>query len=410
MDAQDGLEPVRLLEFNGYCGTAPGPDERFLPLTALARHMFRMPSAMVNLIDDRTLWPVAEDGIALGPIPREQSICNLVMSGIDSLVLPDLAADPAFKDSAAVTGPLALRFYAGAPLRSPAGHVLGVFCVMDRQPRPDFDASARRSLEMLADIIMDQLALQRAQREAQRNLLMAERISRSHHDFLATLDREVRSPLDAMLGFSQMLAQEHLPEPLADYARTLHGTARDLGTIFRDAIGYARMESTALRLENVDFPIQEMALHAIRSAGRIARRKGVALRHSFAPDLPARVKGDPIRIQQVLSILLGNAVRFTHRGSIELAVTATMMAGSPALRFQVKDSGQGVPESLLDRLFDPFVLRASADEGKGEGSNSGLSLATARYLVQVMGGEIGYQPGEPKGSIFWFHLPLVGVG
>ena len=409
MNVDHDLEQVRLLEFSGYCGTAPGPDERFLPLTALARHMFRVPSAMVNLIDEQTLWPVAEDGITIGPIPRSISICNRVMHGVDSLVVPNLTADPDYNDNMAVTGPLALRFYAGAPLRSPAGHVLGVFCIMDRQPRPDFDDTARRSLEMLADIVMDQIALKRAQREAQRNLLTAERISRSHNDFLTIMDREVRNPLDAMVGFSQILAQERLPEPQADYARTLHTTARDLVTIFNDAIGYARMESATLTLDEMVFALRDMALHAIRSATRIAHRKGVALRHSFALDLPRHVKGDPIRIQQVLCILLGNAVRFTHRGSIELTITPIEVDGVRMLRFQVKDSGQGVPKALRDRLFDPFTLRANPGEG-GDEPNSGLSLATARHLVRLMGGDIGYQPGEPKGSVFWFHLPLPAAG
>lgn len=410
MDVHNDLEQVRLLEFSGYCGTAPGPDERFLPLTALARHMFRVPSAMVNLIDQQTLWPVAEDGITIGPIPRSISICNMVMNGVDSLVVPDLTVDPTYRDNMAVTGPLALRFYAGAPLRSPAGHVLGVFCIMDRQPRPDFDDTARRSLEMLADMVMDQIALKRAQREAQRNLLTAERISRSHHDFLTMMDREVRNPLDRMVGFSQILAQERLPEPQADYARTLHATARDLVTIFNDAIGYARMESATLTLDEMAFAVPDMALHAIRSAARVAHRKGVALRHSFAPDLPVRVMGDPIRLQQILCILLGNAVRFTHRGTIELSITASEADGVRLLRFQVKDSGQGVLESLRDRLFEPFALRAEPGQGGGDdGADSGLSLATARHLVRLMGGEIGYQPGEPKGSVFWFHLPLVAA-
>lgn len=409
MIVSDALERMRLAEFAAYVGSDTGPDIKFRRITQLGRRLFDVPMAMVNLIDATDMWPKAEDGIVVGRAPRDSSLCNLVIQGGEIVVLPDLAADPRFRDLPAVTGADGLRFYAGAPVRTPTGQVLGVMCVLDHHPRPDFGPEQQQTLQTLAEIAMDQLILDRALRDAACAQKSAEQMSQARGSFLAMMSHEIRTPLNAILGFGDMLARSGLPEPQAEYARIVHETGQGLMQMLNHTLDYARLESGAMTLEEQLFRPGDILVHCLRLAERHCRENGVALTSQLDPTLPTRLRGDAGRLQQVLSNLAFNAAKFTEKGSVSVSLMEDGISpdGIIWLRAEVADTGIGVPVDQRNQLFTPF-FQADASHSRRFGG-SGLGLAICRQLAQVMGGVTGYQPRDGGGSLFWLRLPFTQV-
>ncbi len=406
MIVSDLRERLRLQEFSAYVGSDLGPDQRFLRLTSLARRLFNLPIAMVNLIDAVDMWPKAEEGICVGRVPRETTLCNLVIDG-DPLIVPDLAADPRFASLPGISQG-GLRFYAGVPITTPSGHILGVFCVLDRQPRPDFQGDQVAMLEQLAGIAMDQLSLDKVQREAAVAQKAAEQMAQARASFLAMMSHEIRTPLNAILGFGEMLAAADLPEPYGDYARTVHDTGRSLMQVLNHTLDYARLESGKVELEDRPFILSDLVARGQRLVQKTCQDKGLTLAVDLDPTLSDRWRGDGIRLQQVVNNLLFNAAKFTETGSITLSLRPDGRDGHRVrLRIDVTDTGIGVAPDHRDHLFTPFFQADSSHARRFDGS--GLGLAICRQLVHAMGGEIGYEPMPAGGSRFWLRLPLMAA-
>lgn len=406
MIVSDLRERLRLEDFSVYIGSDLGPDPRFLRLTGMARRLFDLPIAMVNLIDAVDMWPKAEEGICVGRQPRESTLCNLVISG-GTLVVPDLAADPRFATLPGIVA-AGLRFYAGAPIITPTGQILGVLCVLDRRPRPDFQADQSAMLEELAGIAMDQLSLDKVRRDANAAQKAAEQMAQARASFLAVMSHEIRTPLNAILGFGEMLARADLPEPYGDYARTVHDTGRGLMQVLNHTLDYARLESGKVELEERPFVLSELVARGQRLVQKTCHDKGLTLSADLDPALPDRVRGDGIRLQQILNNLLFNAVKFTETGGITLSLRHDGRDGHRfRLRVDVVDTGIGIAPDRCDNLFTPFFQADSSHARRFDGS--GLGLAICRQLVRAMDGEIGYEPMEQGGSRFWLFLPLVAV-
>ncbi|MFV3075754.1 GAF domain-containing sensor histidine kinase [Niveispirillum fermenti] len=401
----DLLEKLRLQEFAAYVGPDNGPDPRFLRLTRLARRKFGIPMAMVNLIDATDMWPKAADGINAVRMPRETSLCNLVVQD-GTLVMGDLSADPRFAALPAVAAADGLRFYAGAPIRTPAGQTLGVFCVLDRRPRLDFGPEQVETLETLAGIAMDQLALDRALRDAAAAREAAERMAGARASFLAVMSHEIRTPLNSIVGFGELLDRAGLPEPLGDYARTVHEMGRDLLHLLNHTLDYAKLESGTVELEDRPFRPAEVAQRSQRLVEKVCQDKGLSLELTIDPRLPDRLRGDGLRLQQILGNLLFNAAKFTDKGGITVTLRLDAQDDRRSwLRADVVDTGIGVAPERRDRLFQAFY-QADASHSRRFGG-SGLGLAICRQLAQAMGGTIGYEPAEGDGSRFWLRLPFV---
>jgi signal transduction histidine kinase len=401
MAVGDTAEKIRLQAVAAHCGFAPAPDSRFLRLTGLACQLFAMPMAMVNIIDGTTVWPVATEGIGGEPVPREKTLCMQVLQHEKPVVLGDLTCDPDYCNNELVTGGPRISFYAGVPIFSDSGHVLGVLCVMDHQPRPAFGDTQVRLLEQLAETAAERLTLDNEQRQARLNLLKMEKALHNHQDFLVKMNREVRDPLNSIVGFAEMLVADRLPVPQREYAELLHETARDLVGVLAAAMDYARLESAGIALDIMDFPLEDIARRSLLAAKRKAPDKSINYLLSRQPGLPATMRSDPMRLQQILGLLLSNAVSFAEKGDIRLDISPGKRPGH--LRFSVSDNGPGIPCTMHATLFDPFTPTQTITDRAPKQPR--LGLATARYLVSAMGGDIGYQTNICGGATFWFDLP-----
>ena len=239
-----------------------------------------------------------------------------------------------------------------------------------------------------------------ARREAEAEARVA---AQARGCFLATMSHELRTPMNGVLGMAQLLEWELSdPEQLEQI-----GIIRESGELMMHHIDrildFSKLDSGAVALEDEPLSPRSLIGGVIATASAEAREKGLLLRESVGPEVPATIRGDETRLRQVLLNLVSNAVKFTERGEVCVSVSA----GSGRLRVAVRDSGIGIPEEHRARLFDPFV-QADASTTRRFGG-TGLGLAIAKRLVEAMGGAIAVDSTPGVGSTFTVELPAVEV-
>ena len=251
--------------------------------------------------------------------------------------------------------------------------------------------------------ISEQQAHSEALQEAK---LAAERASQAKTDFLAAMSHEIRTPLNAVIGFTDlMIASDRLEPDLRRQADLVRSSGQALLIIVNDILDFSKVEAGAIELARESFAPAALVDGCVSIVGGLARQKGLEIQASIDGDLPERLVGDQDRLRQILLNLLNNAVKFTRRGSISLALRHEgAAAGGERLRFSVTDTGIGIPQDKLPRLFQRFSqVDGSIQRDFG---GTGLGLAISKHLVELMGGEIGVSSQEGAGSTFWFRVTL----
>ena len=230
---------------------------------------------------------------------------------------------------------------------------------------------------------------------------IAEQAARLKSDFLAQMSHELRSPLNAILGFAELLQGTPLDRHQKDHLDKVQAAARHLVMIINDVLDLSKVEAGKLRIESTPFALQSVIKPAIDAISAAAADKGVELVVHVDPALPHTLVGDPLRITQILMNYLSNALKFTAGGEIYLSVTP---AAEGSLRFAVQDTGIGMSAEQIARLFQTFTQ--AEDSTSRLYGGTGLGLAICRQLATLMGGEVGVDSTPGKGSTFWATLPL----
>ncbi|PLK47208.1 PAS domain S-box protein [Uliginosibacterium sp. TH139] len=234
----------------------------------------------------------------------------------------------------------------------------------------------------------------------------AEAASLAKSRFLATMSHEIRTPLNGILGMAQMLLQPGLTETeQRNFARTLYNSGQTLLALLNDILDLSKVEAGKLELASSGFSAAQV-LDEIRALfAESASQKGLKLIAEWRGDAKQHYRGDPIRLRQMLSNLLGNALKFTAHGQIMVyAEELSRDKGSAMLRFSVRDSGIGIPQEKLALLFKPFSQVDDSDTRKYGGTGLGLSIV--RSLAELMQGEVGVESTEGQGSTFWFRVQV----
>ena len=235
----------------------------------------------------------------------------------------------------------------------------------------------------------------------------AERANRAKSDFLAKMSHDIRTPLNAVIGMTDLTLGSELSPTQRDALETARESAGILLDLINDVLDISKIEARKLELANEPFDLRRTLAATVRAMRPQAARKGLALRLSVAPDVPRFVRGDQIRLRQILVNLIGNAVKFTETGgvsvSLERVATATM-GNSALLSCAVADTGVGILPERLGRIFDMFT-QADATVSRRYGG-TGLGLAICRELARLMGGNIAAESAPGRGSTFRFAIPL----
>lgn len=244
-----------------------------------------------------------------------------------------------------------------------------------------------------------------AERALYRAKTAAEELGRMKAESLAMISHELRTPVGGVLGLAQLLARQPLPEAATRIVNRLVQASRTLGAIIDDVVDLALIEVRRLRLEEKPFDPRETITAAVALASAAAPEKGLRVRVSVLSPLPPRVLGDPARLQQILINLVGNGIKFTEAGGVDVTVdVAAMTDGRVELAIEVRDTGIGIAADTLPRLFQAFSQAETGRDRRYQGT--GLGLAITRAITDAMSGSVAVESEPGRGSVFRVRLPF----
>lgn len=276
-----------------------------------------------------------------------------------------------------------------SPIRDASGTIIGASKIVR-------DITKAKQLKQKYDNLQD-------------TLLGVEETSRLKSSFISTLSHEIRAPLGGIISLAEILAtEEELPPSAKSVADAVLDASRSLYKVLNELLDFTKVEAGKVHLENRMFSLRSTIIEVIRIINPARTKKGLVLRSIVDPDIPDSISGDELRVRQVLLNLASNAVKFSNEGAIY--ISANMMEsndGSLRIEFKVTDSGIGLSEDTIGRLFQPFV-QADTSTSRVFGG-TGLGLSIAKSYVELMGGEIGVQSKPSEGSTFWFRIPFASV-
>jgi PAS domain S-box-containing protein len=296
------------------------------------------------------------------------------------------------------------KVWMGVPLRV-EGNIIGVMCLQDYN---DEDKFSQDDLYVL-DFIANQIAIAIQRRMILDNLILArqkaEEAAQSKQLFMSTMSHEIRTPLNEVIGITNLLLQGNPREDQMDYIKTLKFSGNHLLTLVNDVLDYNKMESGKIVFEQTQFDLSDFLDEIMRSYSFRSKAKNLKFDIKKENDLPRTVVGDPIRLNQILSNLLSNALKFTTRGGITVIVKELSRTENKCkMEFTVSDTGIGIQKEMHNLIFDSFT-QASPDTTRHFGG-TGLGLSICKKLIELQGGTITLESEPGAGSTFRFVIPL----
>ncbi len=267
--------------------------------------------------------------------------------------------------------------------------------------RHTYSDGERRLLTMFAQMLVNVSQRRKLEQELRNSRELAEAANKAKSEFLANLSHEIRTPMNGVMGMTGLLLNTGLSEEQRRFAETVMSSAESLLSLLNDILDFSKMEAGKLHLESLDLDLRKVMEWAVAPLALRAQQKGVEFICAASPEIPSRLRGDPVRLRQVLVNLVGNAVKFTAKGEIALLVEQVVEESTRVkLCFSIRDTGVGIPQDKTEKLFKKFSQVDSSTTRLYGGT--GLGLAIAKQLSEMMGGEIRVESKEGAGTTFWF--------
>lgn len=393
-------EDQRLATLRDYQILDTAPDERFDRLTAFAAELFDVPVALISLIDSERQWFKSCHGLPVSESPRSISFCAHTILDDEPLIIENAAEHPVFRDSPLVHAGPRLRFYAGAALVASDGQRIGTLCIGDNRPRHFSDVDVNR-LRRLAAIASDELELHRARLQSEESIAAQQAANQLKTRMLRSMSHEFRTPLNAILGFSQILemnGSKRLGREELEYVAAMRTAGENLLRLSDSMMTMAQLEAEAVPVGIETVNAQRLVEEVYSLHRPAAALNGIAFLRRVCI-LPAELQADHSHLLRVLGHFISNAFKFTTAGG---EVTLGCTSNASRVTLYVEDNGCGIAAERQREAFQSF--NRLGREGSTV-AGLGLGLAIASRLTLAMKGEIGFESREGIGSRFWVSFP-----
>jgi signal transduction histidine kinase len=385
-------EEGRLAALHRYAILDTPPEPAFDNIVALLRDLLNAPITTISLVECERQWFKARSGGEGTETPRSIAFCAHTIMGADIMEIGDAALDPRFAGNPMVTGPMGVRFYAGAPLVTSDGHALGALCAYDFHPR-SLTEGERRHLKSLASMVVDEMELRRVGRQLAASLRDAERVNRLKTHFVAAITHDLRSPLHTIMGFAELMQMDRsASEGCRGKADAILTVGGQMLSLVNGLLDMAALESGRMSLELAATDLGPLVAGAMFLVEERARKGGIRLSRSVAADLPV-ISADGRRLTQVLGNLLDNAIKFTPSGGT--VAVETFVSPEAAVEVVVRDSGGGIAPEDIAKVLEPYGQTAEGLARNG----TGLGLPLAKAIVEAHGGTFHLDSLPGQGTI-----------
>ena len=355
----------------------------------LAARLFHAPIAMINFVDSKRVWVKASVGVQIQEVDRQLSICTRVIEQEDCVVIHNIQEEASLYHE--IVQQYDLCFYAGVPLKVRSGHNIGTLCILDNKPR-NFDSIERTTLKQLAQLVIDQLELQRSIQQSQ---------SRQRH-VLSMLAHELKNPLSIIPTTAEVLKEElaEARPDLVPFIRHLERAGQRMSHLINDILELGKLQADEINLHKTRVDITGLLARITGTALIFANAKQQRLLLDIKDDII--VLADETKLGEVFENLLSNAIKYSEPGK-DVAISVTREKNHACIKFI--DQGPGLQAEDFHKIFQPFT-RLSAKPTGGENS-TGLGLSIVKLLTEAHGGSIKVHNNEDGiGACFTVKIPL----